>query len=429
MTFTHVRLPFILIALAVFASACTGKAARTEKAEHDEEHPATGRPLVFGMYNEEDPLAGVFSDLRIAAKVAAGVVNEDLGGIAGRPLELKICKTDGTAPSAIACARSLIGARPVAIFGGVDLAAGAALPLYRSAGLAVIGGIPITEQEMAAPDTFRFSAFSAAVFSGLAKYAAERLAAKRVAVLYRGESETAAIATQYVEPVLQARGIETLSAVVSGDSPDAAWRSALERVTNRSRPDAILAVTAVAGQDDCVAAMRARGALRLSVPLLTSEVCGTYLATALAGRTADNAIFATPFSRRGEDEREYLEALDEYATEGTSPVIGPNANKFKAYEAIPAPTIFSRTGYAAIINAWEVLRRLTPDSLTPRRIIAAFRGARDRHAYMARRFTCAAIRPADERAICDSSVRIERFHNRSIEELAGPWIDAMPVER
>ncbi len=116
-------------------SACTyhrGGGARVATAQQKGPVP-TGSPLVLGFVTQEDSPTGSFPETRRAAQAAVAYVNEDLGGVEGRPLQLRTCRTDGSSEASQACARQLMAARPLAIIGGVDLGAGAALPAYQKA--------------------------------------------------------------------------------------------------------------------------------------------------------------------------------------------------------------------------------------------------------------------------------------------------------
>jgi len=101
-------------------SACTyqrGGGARVAKAQQKGPVP-TGSPLVLGFVTQEDSPTGSFPETRRAAQAAVGYVNEDLGGVEGRPLQLRTCRTDGSPEASQACARQLLAARPLTIIGG-----------------------------------------------------------------------------------------------------------------------------------------------------------------------------------------------------------------------------------------------------------------------------------------------------------------------
>jgi hypothetical protein len=88
----------------------------------------SGDPVVVGFVNMEGSPAGSFPEATAGAEAAVAHVNDELGGIDGRPLRLETCTTDGTQESSQACARRLVAARPAAVVGGVDLRAEASVP-------------------------------------------------------------------------------------------------------------------------------------------------------------------------------------------------------------------------------------------------------------------------------------------------------------
>src|SRR5918995_3732178 len=74
----------------------------------------TGEPITIGFVNSE---GGAFSvpELRVGNEVAAEYVNSHLGGVAGRPLEVVRCATDGSPESSIDCANQLVESGAVAV--------------------------------------------------------------------------------------------------------------------------------------------------------------------------------------------------------------------------------------------------------------------------------------------------------------------------
>jgi branched-chain amino acid transport system substrate-binding protein len=414
-----VALLWVAVCVALVAGACTGRPALESEEEH--ERPATGPPLIFGMYNQEEPVGGTFADLRIAADVAVQVVNGDLGGIVGRPIRIELCATDGTARSAVACAQRLIARKPLAILGGVDLAAAAALPVYENAGLAVIGGVPIPPDELAAPNAFRFSGFASSSFPALAVYAADALKARSVAIVRRKDREARSVAERYLRPALTASRVASIRDVTVGDG-ETAWTQAMAAAA-AGRVDAVFAVTGVGRDDDCIAAIRARRAVRLDAPLLMSDLCATDVVEGSTPAAMDGVVFATSFFLRGKEEREYVLELKEYPV--TESLRGPFANKLKqyAYDLIGTPTAFSRTGYAEVMNTWELLDRAGAAALTPAGVMRAFRETERRHNLMAYPYGCAGPRPFGLSSVCNTSMRIVRFHDRRLEEVTDAWID------
>lgn len=72
-------------------------------------------------------------------RAAVTYINNELGGIGGRPLEIIVCPTDGTPEKGVSCANSLVRQNVVAVLDGTSYSASAALPILQSAGIPLIG--------------------------------------------------------------------------------------------------------------------------------------------------------------------------------------------------------------------------------------------------------------------------------------------------
>jgi len=91
-------------------------------------------PVVVGFHNLE---GGALSlpEIRQAFESGMNYVNEELGGINGRPMKAEICKLDVTPESSVNCANQFVEKNVVVAVQGVDVAADAALPIWGQAGL------------------------------------------------------------------------------------------------------------------------------------------------------------------------------------------------------------------------------------------------------------------------------------------------------
>ena len=82
-------------------------------------------------------------ELRVGNEVAEAYINEQLGGIGGRPLEVVRCATDGSPEKSIDCANQLIEAGVVGVMEGTDLGADAILPVAEGRGHPDDGARPV----------------------------------------------------------------------------------------------------------------------------------------------------------------------------------------------------------------------------------------------------------------------------------------------
>jgi branched-chain amino acid transport system substrate-binding protein len=121
---------------AASASTSSGGAAPTTAAPAKAD--ASKPPVLVGFHNLE---GGAISlpEIRWGFESGVNYVNEELGGINGRPLKAEECELDVTPESSVNCANQFVEKNVVAAVQGVDVAADAALPILKQAGIVEIG--------------------------------------------------------------------------------------------------------------------------------------------------------------------------------------------------------------------------------------------------------------------------------------------------
>src|SRR5699024_174863 len=133
---THVKkLP--IGALAVVAAPALSACSSSGGDEATGTGP-TGTPIVIGA---QAPIKGATAYPQTAYGLEAGVqyVNEVLGGIGGRPLEVDVCGGDGSPETAIGCANGFVSKDVPLVIDAVDQSMGAAVPILGSAGIPIVG--------------------------------------------------------------------------------------------------------------------------------------------------------------------------------------------------------------------------------------------------------------------------------------------------
>ncbi len=78
---------------------------------------------MIGIYTPADNPSFTAPELIDGAEAATDYVNNQLGGIGGRPIQLESCTTDYTAPRLTACANELFQKQPLIIIPGPDAGA------------------------------------------------------------------------------------------------------------------------------------------------------------------------------------------------------------------------------------------------------------------------------------------------------------------
>src|SRR5947209_3814411 len=183
--------------------------------------------------------ASQFAEETLGAQAAVKYINNELGGVDGRPLELVTCDTDGTPDRSLACAHQLLDQKPVALVGGRDGGGPAALAVYETAHLVHLGGAAVTTAEQTAAGGFRFSPFTL-TFPALADFAVDRLGARRITVIASDDAVGHGLAEGLVGPALAKKGAE--GSFVFYPASQTGQAAALVQAANAD-PDAIVAVT------------------------------------------------------------------------------------------------------------------------------------------------------------------------------------------
>ena len=121
-------------AVLLVATACSKPAAEAE-ASGD----LTGDPVVLGVQSlDTGPVA--YPQNTYGAEAAEWYVNNELGGIGGRPLELDICSGDGTPETGVNCANGFVSSDVPVVFDAYDgTSVGAMTPILAEAGIPIVG--------------------------------------------------------------------------------------------------------------------------------------------------------------------------------------------------------------------------------------------------------------------------------------------------
>lgn len=122
------------LAAALVLSACGGSGTGDELSGT----AATGEPIVVGA---QAPLKGAtaYPQSGFGIEAAEYYINEVLGGIHGRPVEVDVCSGDGSPETSINCANGFVSKQVPLVVDAVDQSMGAAVPVLGSANIPIIG--------------------------------------------------------------------------------------------------------------------------------------------------------------------------------------------------------------------------------------------------------------------------------------------------
>ncbi|MFC9979629.1 ABC transporter substrate-binding protein [Gordonia sp. NPDC127522] len=103
---------------------------------------ASGEAIKVGLFN---PTKGPATQggVTTGKDAALDYINNQIGGIGGRPVEIVDCGIDQTAPeSTVSCANQFVEAGVVAAIDGYNAESASAVPILTSAGIPLVGQIP-----------------------------------------------------------------------------------------------------------------------------------------------------------------------------------------------------------------------------------------------------------------------------------------------
>jgi branched-chain amino acid transport system substrate-binding protein len=270
------------------ATSTSGSGGATSSGALGTPDAATGSPVVFGMINIETNPGVDFPEIREAAQATIAYVNAYRGGLDGHPIQLQFCATDGSPATSSQCANKLIADHPVAIMGASDLASADTLPLYKKAGLALIGGMDLTPAESSAPNSIIFNDIAQSGNSDIGVYAVKNLNAKKVSVISVGDTQGIFQAKNYEVPSVQQSGG---TAKLYSLPPSVADASSVVASALGNSPDAIL----LESPSQCVSILTALKSLGNSKPILSIDPCSAPSVIKAAAGGADGMYWFEPY--------------------------------------------------------------------------------------------------------------------------------------
>ena len=374
-----------VVLLAIVAAACSGGGGGGRKAAN---------AIVLGMINQEDAPIGSFPEAREAAQAAVAHVNEDLGGVNGRPLRLEVCKTTGTPESSAACANRLVAERPVAVLGGVDLGAAASLPVFEKAGVPYVGGTPALGEELTLPAAWMLAGGVVADLLGEVDYALDTLKAKKVGALYVDLPGVLTTVIGAAEIVLRAKGVTDVKLVAAG--ADVADFAPPLKAATAGNPDVVIVLFPA---QSCARIMSAARSLNVRARMFYPSACASQAVVDAAGPAAENAFFASG----------YLPFDDP----------SPEVATWKAEAKVTRPSALSQAGFSVAMNVYGLLKDGTDD---PAALSAKLRATVDHPGYMAHSYTCDRKQVSLLPAVCNPHVRLLQYKGGRFVDLTGTWV-------
>lgn len=382
----------VLVAVALSAlAACSGSSDGTPSGDASSGRP----PLTVGFINMEGAPAGSFPEATAGAQAAVAHVNDDLGGIGGRPLKLSVCKTSGTPESSQSCAQRMTSEKPVAVVGGVDLGANASVHVIAEAGIPYVTGSPTLGGELTTAGVYAFTGGTAADLLGIGDYLIQQRHVKRIHVLHEDLPGLLNTAISAAGTIFGSKGVAVKLVAEKGDAAD--FAPAVTAASSGS-PDAIIVVFPAQA---CARIMQSAQALGVKAPLYYPGACATPGVVGGQGAALGRSYFASGYVPVGE-------------TGGDA-----DAQDFRTRVPAAQRSPVSEASYSAVLNLARLLADGATDAATLKTKLTA---THDQPNVLAHPYTCDGQQLPLLTSVCNSYVRLLQYKNGAFTDVLGEWV-------
>jgi branched-chain amino acid transport system substrate-binding protein len=371
----------------------------------------TGEAIKVGFINV-DSGAVSFPESTAGAKAAEGVINDSLGGIGGRPLEVVYCSVNGTPESSQTCAAKMVEEKVLAVTLGLDFNDSVLVPVFENAKIPIIGGVPAGQDILASKNAFFFQAGLPAVYPGIPYWISENLPdVKKVAILHGDDPTGTFIAESNMKPYFEQLGME---AQLFSESAAAADYTPVVSAALATDPDLI---TSTFGNVACIGYMKALKSLGYDGEVFHSAGCydaaifeavglenleGQYFDFGLYGFYSKDAL---PADKQPELQL-FSDAMAKYSPD--TPLAG-----------------FPEAAFQQLMNIKAIFEEIGVDGLTYDSIIGLMTDKKVRNSFLAPDWSCdgsAAIAPGVfVQSVCTTEVITYQVEGGEIVQVGEPF--------
>jgi branched-chain amino acid transport system substrate-binding protein len=344
-------------------SAASSNAARDKVALDyvgaTEAKKAEGDPITIGYVNQEGGTPA-FPENTVGLEAAVDYINSTLGGVQGRPLQVKKCviqkEEDGQK-----CGQEML-ADPSVQFVMTGTLVNGNQPLYDTlAGQKpVFIGNGLATPDFLAKDAFTFTPGSPGVVQGMAYFAARMLPSgkpKKVAVVYSDNPGGQAAFNLLTKPILEKDGIQVTGVPIPDTAGPQDFAPAIQ-AAGAQDADVFMPLVTVQG---CIGTYDALKQLGITTPVVTSGLCyGTPMIEHMKqigdkGEFPDGWYFGGygySYFIPGQPELDnYLSVVQDYAkAKGITDI---------EYTGFAGPT------YGNMLTLTKFMNQIGPDNITP----------------------------------------------------------------
>lgn len=363
--------------------------------------PASGDPVQIGfVVMDLGPLAQ--PAITDAADAAVAYVNENLGGISGRPLELVPCSTDGSPESSAKCGNDFVAAGVPMVLQGIDLTNAALHPILESAGIPLIGQQPVTAADYV--QGVFFGGANVAYTMGAATYMRDVLKPSKIVVMAYSSASTTENLDNLILPALEQTGAEVEVIRVDPGSPDLSVPVAAALALS---PDLIYTFF----QDvDCTKMITSARQLGYDGDVFMGSCSG--FAAAAPGEsdgvyTLNDLYLADDLSMAPDNVVEEVAIYTDTMAE-----LAPDRPL----------TLFTGMTFAGVMNVHQLLNRIGADEITSESILTELDNSVDVHGFMGGPYTCGGVVAPEWPTVCGGNVLVFQAEGGAFKQVTEDFI-------
>ncbi|WP_406497148.1 ABC transporter substrate-binding protein [Streptomyces sp. NBC_01604] len=313
---------------------------------------ATGAPVKVGLITNEGGAGISQPETREAAEAARKYANDNLGGIAGRPVEFVVCKTKEEPATARDCANRMVEQKVAAVVLTSSGLGGSMVPIVTQAGIPWATAIATSSAEGTSTGSFSWTGGFPATLTSMAEYAKEK-GYKKVAAFVIDVPSAIGGAEAIGKPVFARAGVDLRIVKIAPGTPDA---SPQVSAALRNKPDAI----GIVGESTvCTSVLQAMTALGGSTERMVLQPCMAPEVVDAVGAGMEGAQVFSSFDAASEDPEAqlYRQVMKQFSPD--TPVEG-----------------YAAVGYQGVLGLVRALHDLKGD-VTPAAVTKTLQSAKD----------------------------------------------------
>ncbi|MCW2546282.1 MAG: hypothetical protein JWN96_742 [Mycobacterium sp.] len=285
-------------------------AAATNDAKFFPGKKATGTPIKIALMVDAGGTAVNEPETGEAAVAAVKYANDNLGGIAGHPIDIVLnCQTKEDPATARDCANQAVAAKVDAVVVTTTAQGDQMAPVITKAGIPYVSASGAAASELTSPNAYMFTAGFPGVLLGWAAYAKQN-GYKSLTVFPTGSPAVVAGVSAFGGPAFKAAGIALNTVPIPTGTPDATPQVSAGLKGNPG------AIGIVGDQTECTAVLKALSTVGAAskAKRLVIQPCTDPTVVKAVGSALDGALVWNTYETSGnnDDVQLYLAVMKKY---------------------------------------------------------------------------------------------------------------------